>query len=801
MKQSLYEAIRHVISIPESKQDDFKSWFGKSVLHTNGIPHTFYHGTSSDIEKFDHAFVGKGADSYGAGFYFSNKPEIASSYAYGGNSSNVIPVHIRMEKPIIYNEDEKPLSRLHIQKLITSAPNHKESLENFGDVSYEGYHKVLNQAVDAYKDRSKFQAMGTIHRDFYGDNHKEFLENFTKITGHDGVIVKYDDHIIANVFHPNQIKSAIGSGYSKKSDNLIEAIQDPAHKAMATKASNSTKYGGLTAAERVSKDKMPNDTIVIDLERPKNAKPNSEVVHHLNTHGYNIAGNYSDGLAAHESTPNRKIKIGKILELTKASTNVKTLFETDPARQGIYQKDDGESKRAKIVISRNPHVVAGLSTHENSDSCLTLGGPARYTDRQGNKSINDQKRGAQAEKVPHIVASGAHVAFLTNDPDKIHEHYNKIARQTLNVFYSNEGGKPIIRPTGQIYGNEWAGFTETLQKHCEENYPATDAEYTLHHDAYQEGPTKIRNFDSKHDEYWKDQSQDTFALEHHPDPDVIHHLVSKAFELKYSHGVVAAMKNPNMSDYTRDEIFRKVAIKDDNNPMKSSHFKSQIAQYAKTPEQIQPLLDSTFDSPIVSKGVSKNVNSSPEQLHQVLNTWGAGATNIPGVRKLVGNYSHEIIHNIIHNPNSDDTHLASILQAKELNEKNPSTGMIDLRGHDDTMDFIASKYKDHEIGKKLINITNDSGILHSRVISYVAEKSPHLLHLVPDDKLGAAYSRHSGIPNLETEMLQRGTPDMLASVASATKNEDLLDSFVKHPNSKISSNAIFRKRTLSHYNG
>lgn len=227
-----FQEYRQAIYTPffEEVQDNqnFKKWFGKSVLHTNGEPHTFYHGTASDIKAFSHDHTGKGVDALGSGFYFTNKPDSASHYASvratDQNGQNVIPVHLRVTKPI-YKDQEKPFTRAHIMKMISNAPNHKETLGNFGDVRHEGYFKVLTGAVDSYTDMPKIHAMHAMSNDFYGQDHQAFLQNLTKHTGHDAVIDKYDDHTIVNVFHPNQIKSAIGNSgtFSKKSDNITES--------------------------------------------------------------------------------------------------------------------------------------------------------------------------------------------------------------------------------------------------------------------------------------------------------------------------------------------------------------------------------------------------------------------------------------------------------------------------------------------------------------------------------------------------------------------------------------------------
>lgn len=209
------------------KKENFKTWFGKSILHDKGVPHTFYHGTDADIHTFSHDHIGKGNDEHGAGFYFSNDPKLASNYTnHGKHGGNVIPVHLKVEKPI-YTHEDKPFTRTQIGKLITSAPNHKESLNNFGDVDYEGHHKVLNQAIDQYEDIPKHRAIHSLTHDFYNGKDSEFLTNLTKHTGHDAVIHKphEDLPIIVNAFHPNQIKSSIGNTgeYSKYSNKITES--------------------------------------------------------------------------------------------------------------------------------------------------------------------------------------------------------------------------------------------------------------------------------------------------------------------------------------------------------------------------------------------------------------------------------------------------------------------------------------------------------------------------------------------------------------------------------------------------
>lgn len=233
--ESLIEAAKQVLE-KSQKEENFRKWFGKSILkHDDGTPMHFYHGTGADIQKYDYAHIGKGNDSYGSGFYFTNKPEVASMYAGDKETPNIQKVHLRLEKPI-HPDDEKPFRRDHIQKLIQAAPDHRESLMNYGDVNHYGYNRVLRDAVDSYEDIPKFQAMNSMGNDFYGGHAGLLNKHIKEITGHDGVIVKHpnDDgstHIIANIFHPNQIKSAIGNtgAYSRRKDSLTESTEDWLH--------------------------------------------------------------------------------------------------------------------------------------------------------------------------------------------------------------------------------------------------------------------------------------------------------------------------------------------------------------------------------------------------------------------------------------------------------------------------------------------------------------------------------------------------------------------------------------------
>ena len=90
------------------RAQNLMEWFGNSVLHDNGVPRTYYTGTSKDVD-FDKFNVGR------HGVWFTSDPKSASSYADENDSQGyrregntyvktntagrVIPAHLKAENP------------------------------------------------------------------------------------------------------------------------------------------------------------------------------------------------------------------------------------------------------------------------------------------------------------------------------------------------------------------------------------------------------------------------------------------------------------------------------------------------------------------------------------------------------------------------------------------------------------------------------------------------------------------------------------------------------------------------------
>jgi hypothetical protein len=210
----------------------FKSWFGNwessktcsKILDENGEPQVMYHGTSADIAEFSSEFLGTGVDQYGSGFYFTSAKHTASGYA--NETGAVYPTFLNVRKPLL-NTKLGRLSYTQIQSIIMLSPDLDDSLANYGDVKYEGKHKVMREAIMAhfeYQDGSTtiLETLHALGNDFFKNSASAFLQAIKQVLKYDGVMVKFDNEIFVVAFESNQIKSAIGNtgGFKRKVNTM-----------------------------------------------------------------------------------------------------------------------------------------------------------------------------------------------------------------------------------------------------------------------------------------------------------------------------------------------------------------------------------------------------------------------------------------------------------------------------------------------------------------------------------------------------------------------------------------------------
>lgn len=129
---------------PKVESKAFKNWFGESkVADEAGKPITVFHGTKDDIESFMKGQPNKkDAGWLGDGFYFTDNPELASTYAeylkQGPEGANVMPVYLSLKNP--YEATIKDKEFL----MMADRRGDKQALKDFTDkLIKDGYDGVV----------------------------------------------------------------------------------------------------------------------------------------------------------------------------------------------------------------------------------------------------------------------------------------------------------------------------------------------------------------------------------------------------------------------------------------------------------------------------------------------------------------------------------------------------------------------------------------------------------------------------------------------------------------------------------
>jgi HEAT repeat protein len=357
-------------------------------------------------------------------------------------------------------------------------------------------------------------------------------------------------------------------------------------------------WGDGSAARALSNHVFPKgqDKLEIPLKMDEGpVEPHPDVQKHLEDNGYTIS-DYRGGYATDKY--GRSTSIGKILNKTKAPQDITSAFLNDPKRAA------SSVAQPKIIISRHPHDVAGMSTDRGWRSCMTMGG------------------GCNEHYLRHDIQNGTHVAYLVRPEDN--DIKKPMARIALKPFHSGSeeesnylsamihGDKPlpqssephtILRPESQVYGigksrnnndpydNKAEGvdsgilgvFKRSVNNWASENFPAKEGTtYEKNDRVYNDdGRTTIMPFEKQ----IKHENSDLVAqaFEDHPDkitPEhveyginhrspsvreaaVKHDLSTPEQVLKISHDRTyearrAALKNPKLPQARLEDVLLNV---------------------------------------------------------------------------------------------------------------------------------------------------------------------------------------------------------------------------------------------------
>lgn len=195
------------------------------VRDENGNLKVVYHGTTNgNFNTFSYKYLGMNGTSEGKGFYFTDDIKYAEAYTgesdtgiYGYSKENttvnkapqskVFKVYIDIEKPL--DADKKTITRNQLAKLIKNIdPDGNGYLSNYGDVSYEGYSNVLEQALQneyEYSDNDVDLVHSILNS--AGLDYSEFYGKLRDVLGYDGIISPENGRGTFYIpFNSNQIK-------------------------------------------------------------------------------------------------------------------------------------------------------------------------------------------------------------------------------------------------------------------------------------------------------------------------------------------------------------------------------------------------------------------------------------------------------------------------------------------------------------------------------------------------------------------------------------------------------------------
>lgn len=218
-------------------------------------------------------------------------------------------------------------------------------------------------------------------------------------------------------------------------------------------------------------NKQPIQRRYFDFKHSDESPVKREVHSHISKHGFEVS-DYKAGLA--KDKHGRDVRIGKVLNKTKADPELLKKFNEDPARSSK------NAKNLKILISRHPHDVAGMTSQGHSwedQSCMNF------------------ESGECRKKLKSDVKHGTHVAYLVHaDDDKGHPE-NPIARIAIKKHSSWDKKHHLLVPEDSVYGEAPGGFhqqvKDILDKEHNNHQPV--GIYTKHKSVYHDSRGKGRD--------------------------------------------------------------------------------------------------------------------------------------------------------------------------------------------------------------------------------------------------------------------------------------------------------------------
>lgn len=467
-------------------------------------------------------------------------------------------------------------------------------------------------------------------------------------------------------------------------------------------------WGEHPAAKSISHHVMgDNDRITIPLSgSSETVEPHPDVKAHLESHGYSVS-DYKSGFA--KDMYGRQVSIGKILNKTKAPQHITHTFNTDPKRMG------SNASGAKIIISRHPHDVCGMSTNRGWNSCMTM--PGDHRNPEGgmyNKSLRSD------------VEHGTHVAYLVHPHDDAIQ--NPIARIALKPFHTEDKSKTILRPESTVYGigkaDEREGDLSPLAKQFKQSVHS----WATTHFPAEDGVSYHKNENVYHDS----GSRSIYSLKdqlRHEEPHVVQNTFTDHFDKITPEHIAVGMRHP-------DAYVQMAAI---------SH-------PAATKDQVSKGLESNY--PGVRRASLQHKNAPMDRIENVIHN------------KFASYYDRIAA---LKNPNLTANHLSPILKDHEEDEdiqktalSHPNVSSEDVNNTIKNKDawagarMTALKHPkaDPQLVKNVINDPHESTSMRTTAMAHPSVKSSDLYEIATNRSNPAEMRRNAlKSPKLSDRML------------------------------------------------
>jgi len=433
-------------------------------------------------------------------------------------------------------------------------------------------------------------------------------------------------------------------------------------------------YGDGSAATKISSHVFPEgqDRITVPLSH-QDVPPHPDVKDHLEKHGYKIT-NYMAGKA--EDQHGREINIGKALTKTKAHPDVMHSFVKDPNRQSTKSKIP-----LKVIISKHPHDVAGMSTDRHWASCMTMGG-------KSHTSGKEEESGVYSHHLRDDVEHGTHVAYLVHHDDD--DIKRPVARIALKPHHGITSGHTILKPEETEYGNSNHAFKKTVKDFAEKHYPMKDIQYQKNSNLYDDdGTNTIHN------------------------PNATSKDIHKGLDSEDSNTREAAISHPNA---TSEHIHKALG---DSNPRIRSF---AIHHENVNKEHIDKALNDSDED--VRASAARNHKATSEQIHKGLNDESSHVrmfairnrnATTEHIDKALNDPSVEVRHSAILNKKATSKHID-----KALDDKSISVRSASLRHDNVSSEHIHKALDDKD------RVIRRSAILHQNA-------TPKNIHKALDD--------------------------------------------------------------------